>query len=57
MVGKVVVKCHMGIVRVQAGLGFAAAHRLPRLVGSKLALKWSLFLKSHSEDDSREQEC
>lgn len=36
VVGKVV-KCHMGVVRVQVGLGFAAAHRLPRLVGSKLA--------------------
>lgn len=39
MIGKVVVKCHMGVVRVQVGLGFAAAHRLPRLVGSKLALR------------------
>lgn len=39
VIGKVVVKCHMGIVRVQVGLGFAAAHRLPRLVGSKLALR------------------
>lgn len=39
MIGKVVVQCHMGVVRVQVGLGFAAAHRLPRLVGSKLALR------------------
>lgn len=38
MVGEVV-KCHMGVVRVQVGLGFASAHRLPRLVGSKLALE------------------
>lgn len=39
MIGKVVVKCHMAVVRVQVGLGFAAAHRLPRSVGSKLALR------------------
>ena len=56
MVGKVVVKCHMDVVRVQVGLGFTAAHRLPRLVGSKLALEWSLFFKSHSEGDSSESE-
>ena len=47
----------VGVLRVQVGLGFAAAHRLPRLVGSKLALEWSLFLKSHSEGDSSEPEC
>ena len=56
MVGKVVVKCHMDVVRVQVGLGFTAAHRIPRLVGSKLALEWSLFFKSHSEGDSSESE-